>query len=575
MGNPLFHEIIKKRRLFSLVVLSGLTAGLAAVLQAKFLADIVNGVFLESFKLKDIIPSLYTLLGLALLKATALWLGERQAFRLSAAIKTDLRYRLLTKFFALGPVLTGRARTGDFANVFVEGIENLDAFFGRYIPSMATAAIIPLIVLCVVFSLDLYAALLMFFTAPLIPFFMMLIGRWAGRLQQRQWEKLNRLSGHFYEVIRGLTTLKVFGRSQEQLEVIAKMSAQFRDSTLGILRIAFLSAFVLELLATLSTALVAVIIGLKLLYGTLAFRQAFFILLLAPEYYQPLRQLGSHFHAGLNGKNAAVKIYGILSQQVVAQEQCQQAYRLNAKSVIRFEQVSYTYPGATQAALQSVSFSLEPGRHVALVGSSGAGKSTIVDLLLGFIAPAAGRIVADGYDLSTIDRETWLSSISYVSQTPQLFYGTVRDNIGLAADADRKRVESAARQAGIHEVILQLLQGYDTVIGDGGNRLSGGETQRIVLARAFYKDAPLLILDEPTASLDAGNEAVIRDTLTRLLAGKTVLLIAHRLSTAALADRILVLDNGRIKESGSHQELISRRGLYSLLVQNLRRQADE
>jgi len=566
MGNTaLLKEIRKNKWLFGLLVGSGLAGGLAAIFQAYYLADIVNGAFLGGMGLSGLSSWLTVLLLAISVRAFFIWAQERVGFLLAARIKTDLRQRLLARLFMAGPVYVDQERSGELINTLTAGMESLDAYFAKYLPQLASALLLPVAILAVVFSLDITAGLIMLVTAPLIPLFMMLIGGWAASIQRRQWTVLSRLSGHFFDVLKGLTTLKIFGRSAEQVEVISRLSEQFRETTLGVLKVAFLSALALELLTTLSTALVAVVVGLKLLFGKLYFHQAFFVLLLAPEYYLPLRLLGSRFHAGLASSSAAERIYGILND--VERPPKQQGQELSDSSgliTVSFDQVTFSY--AERPALRSVSFSVGPGECLALVGPSGAGKSTITDLLLGFIEPSGGSISVNGQALTGLNRQEWLKHVAYVPQFPYLFPGTVADNISFGMAGTQAAVEIAARDAGAHEFISLLPQGYATLIGEGSRSLSGGEVQRIAIARAFFKNAPLLILDEATTGLDPQNEATVREAFFRLMADKTVVVIAHRLSTACRADRILVLEQGMVAQIGSHQELIVKQGLYSRLA---------
>jgi len=565
LSPALTGEVRKNQPLFGLLIAVGLAGGMAAIVQASFLADIVDGAFLGGLGPAELQPGLYALLAAAAARALCIFGQEMLGFRLAADIKTSLRGRLLARLFALGPVAVERESGGELVNTFVDGVERVDAYCAKYLPQLASAAFIPPVILAVVFPLDAAAGLILLVTAPLIPVFMVLIGRWASRVEERQWSLLSRLSAHFFDVLQGLTTLKIFNRSQEQQAVIARLSDEFRDSTLGVLKVAFLSALTLELLATLSTALAAVVVGLKLLYGQLDFRQAFFVLVLAPEYYLPLRLLGSRFHAGLAGQTAAERIFRLLGPAAPAPgAEGKEAFGGQDRVEIAFEKVSFAYDD--RPVLRSVSFTVAAGERVALVGPSGAGKTTVVDLLLTFIRPTAGTITVNGRNLSGVSRSDWLAQVAYLPQFPHLFYGTVADNIKFGLPGSQAKVEEAARAAGADEFISHLPRGYDTVIGEGGRGLSGGEAQRIAIARAFYRKAPLLILDEATTGLDPRSEATVREALRRLMTGRTVIIIAHRLSTACQADRILVIDQGEIVQAGNHNELVAVEGLYRRLL---------
>jgi len=562
----LIQQLRKHRQQFILLVALAVSGGVLVILQADYLAKIINGVFIDGLDLSGVWLWMGPLFVIMILRSVVVWLMEVRAHGLAACIKTDIRERLLSSLFALGPVYASHQQTGELVNVLVEGVENLEPYFAKFLPQLFTALLVPMVILSWVFPLDVSTGIILMITAPLIPIFMMLIGRVAETLNKQQWEILSRLSAHFLDVLQGLTILKIFGRSIEQIQVIDRMSTKFRDTTLGVLRVAFLSAFVLELVATLSTALVAVTIGLKLLYFKIEFAQAFFLLLLAPEFYSPLRQLGNHFHAGMAGVAAAERIFGLLSLPRGGTGGVAQWPRQSEVGIV-VENVHYAYDGGLRPALQGISLEIKPGQQVALVGASGSGKSTLASLLLMFMAPDQGKISVNGVSLDNIGRADWLAQVAFVPQAPHLFYRSVADNISFGKEgASLGSVTQAAKNAGAHEFIMALPKGYNTVVGEGGQGLSGGQCKRLAIARAFLQDAPFLLLDEATAGLDPHNEAVIDEALQRLKVGRTVLIIAHRLSTVYKADSIVVFDQGQVAEVGLHDELMAKQGLYYQLV---------
>jgi len=557
----------------ALTVGLGLLAGIVLVGQARVLSRVIGQAFLNGRSLPDLAPLLAILVALALARAALAWSSEVAAQRAAGRVKADLQDRLSAHLLALGPIYARGERTGELVNTIVEGVEALDAYIRHYLPQVALAALVPAALLIFIFPLDWVSGLVLLLTAPLVPVFMILIGSQANALTKRQWLSLSRMSAHFLDVLQGLTALKLLGRSREQTQVIANISDRYRHTTMGVLRVTFLSALVLEMVATIGTAIVAVGIGLRLLYGLLGFEQALFVLLLAPEFYLPLRLLGTRFHAGMSGVAASQRIFNLLDTPASAINSTTKDTK-DAKAVgqhlhgsIELRDVYYAYDGGQRPALNGLSFELLPGQKLALVGPSGAGKTTAAYLLLRFIEPDQVIITVGGRPLSEFSPPAWREQVAWVPQNPYLFYGTVADNIRLARpDAGLDQVIHAARQANAHLFIDALPQGYDTVIGERGSRLSGGEAQRIALARAFLTGAPLLILDEATANLDPYTEALIQEATASLLRDRTALIIAHRLGTVRRADRILVMDGGRIVQQGTHDLLVQQDGLYRRLI---------
>ncbi|GAB6170638.1 thiol reductant ABC exporter subunit CydD [Paradesulfitobacterium aromaticivorans] len=538
---------------------------LGTVFQAKYLAMVVNGVFLAGNDLAQLWPWLKLTLLFMILRALWQWLSSVWAVRAAVRVKDSLRRRLLDRLFFLGPLYMRGEKEGELINLLTAGVDALEEYFARYLPQLALAALVPLTLLLFIFPVDFITGIIVLLTVPLIPLFMILIGKMADQKAKQQWQSLSRMSGHFLDMLKGLSTLKLFGRSRDQSRVIARISDAFRVETLAVLRIAFLSALVLEFMATISTALVAVSLGLRLVENRLSFVDAFFLLQIIPEVYLPLRQLGSSFHSAMSGVSAAEKVFAILED-----EPSSQGGRVNGEGrdeapfkvdevQVEFREVTFAYagetlgsqPGPSPLALAGVSFSLGSGQKIALMGPSGAGKTSIVNLLLKFAEPLAGEILVNGRLLRDLSRDEWYRNVAVVSQFPSLFSASVRDNIALGRrESSEEEIRQAARLAGAEEFIARLPLGYETQVGEGGFRLSGGQAQRIALARAFLKNAPLLILDEPTAGLDVVAEARIEQALEELCRGRTVLVIAHRLSNVQGADRILVLEQGKIVEEG-------------------------
>jgi ATP-binding cassette subfamily C protein CydD len=481
--------------------------------------------------------------------------GEIAALRAAAAVKSGLRRQLSAHSLRLGPGWLGGQQAGEIATLATKGLDALDAYFARYLPQLVLAVAVPLAVLVRVAFADWVSAVIIAVTLPLIPIFAVLIGLHTRAQTQRQWRLLARLGGHFLDVVAGLPTLKVFGRAKAQAEVIKEVTDAHRAATMATLRVAFLSALVLELAAALATALVAVEVGLRLLTGHLSYQTALLVLLLTPEAYLPLRNVGAQFHASTEGATAAQRAFEILDTPV----RTSQAGTLQAgtartaqadlwRDEIQLDAVSLAYPGRDRPALDDISLTIRPGERIILAGPSGAGKSSLLALLLRFAEPTSGIITAGGSDLTDLQADDWLRQIAWVPQHPHLFTTTIADNIALGRrDAGRPEIEAAGRLAGADDFIRQLPDGYDTALTEGGLRLSAGQRQKIALARAFARRVPLLLLDEPAAHLDPESAARLGAVIDTQLTGRTVILITHRAAGAAdRASRLLTLDGGRL-----------------------------
>ncbi len=551
MDKEIFRYARSARVALLLAISCGLLATGVTIAQMSMVSTIVNGVFVAHQGISQVTQLLLLLLGTIVVRAALVWLREVIAQEGALRVKSELRTRVFSHLLQLGPAYSKGESTGELVATLGEGIERLDAYIGRYMPQMALSVLVPLIIAVYIFPLDWMSAVLLLITGPIIPLLMVLVGSYAETHIQRQWSALSRMSGYFLDVIQGLPTLKLFNRSGEQRVKIAQVSDSFRDTTMKVLRFAFLSGAVLEFLTSIAIALVAVTLGIRLLDGGISFAAAFLVLLLAPEFYRPLRELGVHRHAGMEGKAAAARISEILRTPLPVTNPATPAQRPERELTLAFTDVTYTYPGSPQPALDGVNLVVPARTCTALIGRSGAGKSTLVNLLLRFMDVQSGTITVNGIPLGALPVETWREYIALVPQKPYLFAGSVQENIRLARPgASDDEVRQAAEMAGATEFIADLPRGYATPLGERGTRLSAGQAQRIAIARAFLKDAPLLLLDEPTSSLDPGSEALIRQALERLVQDRTVLVIAHRYNTIAHATQVARLEQGRISRVG-------------------------
>ena len=550
-------------------VLAGLLAGLAVVAQAALLTRAVDGTLLGGFGLSASAPLLAALALVALARAGLAWAQELLAQRASTSIRQAVRDRLVRQLLALGPRFASGARTGEVAHTLLGGVDALDAYVAQYLPAAALAAVVPWLVLAAVVWADPLSGLVLLLTGPLVPLFTWLIGSAARDEARRQWRTLSRLSARFFDALSALPTLRAFGAVEAEAALLERAADRHREATMRVLRLAFVSSLVLEAVATLGTAVVAVEVGLRLLYGHTSFAEALFVLVLAPEFYRPLRAFAAAFHAGLAGREAAERMAAIAetpgplaAPDLVAAgtpgpARAASGTRATARApAISFEGVRFAYAAGAAAALDGFTLDLPAGATVALLGATGAGKTTAAHLLLRFLEPDAGRLRVDGAPLAAMGPERWREHVAWVPQQPRLLHATLRDNLFLARrDASEAELHRALERADLGALVRSLPDGLDTPLGEGGERLSGGEAQRVALARAFLKDAPVLVLDEPTAQLDPETEDAVVRSLRELRRGRTVLLVAHRLTTVVGADHVALLDHGRVAEQGAPGDL--------------------
>ena len=562
------------RRVLGLGVACGFVAALLVVVAAYLTSTVVARVFIGGAGLAAVAPTLAVIAVLAIVRAPLLLGVDVLAGRAARRLKGTLRAGLTAHMLALGPAWTSRERSGELAGVIGGGIDSLDAYVTSYQPARVLAVAVPLLVLGAVFVIDPPTTLVLLFTGPILVLLLAVIGGRTRAITERRFAEIRYLGAFFLDMLRGLPTLKMFGRGPEQVENIRAISRQYGETTMDVLRTAFQTSLVLEWGGAIAVALVAVEVSLRLMAGEIEFERALAVLIIVPEFFLPLRTLATRYHSGAAGRTVAERVFAVLDEPVPVRGAGTGGVGAGAAGIgappaaaITFSEVTLTYPGRATPALDGFDLVIPERGVVALVGATGAGKSTAANLLLRFIEPDTGSILAGGLPLASIDLAAWRSHVAWVPQRPYLFHGSVADNIRLARPgASDEAVRDASREAGADTFIDAMPAGYATSVGEDGTRLSGGQRQRIALARAFLAGARLVILDEATSHLDAASETLIRDAVQRLGRDRAVLIVSHRLRLSSIADLIAVVDHGRVVESGSPAELAVADGAFRRLL---------
>ena len=545
----LLAEHPQVRKWVGISILLGLFAAGILVAWTILLAGVINDGFIKAQTLSGVLPTLVLMAALLLLRALCIWLAENSSQHASGLLRRKVRSDSLAHLIAVGPAGLSAERTAELTSTLGQGVDSLDAYLSRFLPSAALAVIVPAGVFVTIGILDPWTTLILLFTGPMLILLLAVIGSRTRSLTQRRFEELGWLSSFYLDMIQGLATLKAFGRADEGAEMVEQVSRRYGEATMDVLRTAFQTSLMMEWAATAATALVAVQISFRLIRGDLSFDLALAVLMLTPEFFAPLRRLAIEYHAGQEGNAALERITelnALPAQTRSATTEGQESGSLGFSS-LELSSVGFTYAGSDSPALEQVSFVIEQGQTVALIGPSGAGKSTLAKLLMQFMQPDQGQILINGQPAQNLPPSDWRRIISWVPQQPAFFAGTVAQNIALGRpDASIEQIHEAARVASAHGFIEALPDGFNTLLGENGLRLSGGQRQRLAIARAAIMDTPVVLLDEFTAHLDEDTEAQVVAAMSALMQDRTAVVIAHRAATIASAQRVITLDGGRV-----------------------------
>ncbi|WP_282059667.1 thiol reductant ABC exporter subunit CydD [Bacillus pumilus] len=557
------------RGLLALLGIVSLIQGASIIFQAQWLAHAITTLF-DGKSLSQATPFVLLFLAAFLVRHGLTLIREKVMFTYSSRIGADVRKQLLDQLFRLGPAFTKKKGTGKLVTLAMEGIAQYRQYLQLFLPKMVNMAVIPAMVLIYVWTLDETSAVILIVTLPILIIFMILLGLVAQRKAAKQWKSYEKLSNHFTDSLRGLETLRYLGISKKHSRNIGEVSKRYRKATMSTLKVAFLSSFALDFFSMLSIATVAVFLGLRLIEGELLLLPALTALMLAPEYFLPVREVGNDYHATLNGKEANEAMQVILEEKGFRTQETQsvQLNEWNEQSALTLQNVSVQHDEHAPYSIQDVDLTVKGKKKIGIIGASGSGKSTLTDVLGGFVEPTSGQITLNGQPLVHLQMKEWQKEVVYMPQHPYLFHMTLRENIRFyephATDED---VERAACEAGLSQLVAQLPNGLDEVIGEQGRGLSGGQAQRIALARTVLGKRSIMLLDEPTAHLDIETEYELKKTMLPLFENKLVFLATHRLHWMPDMDEIIVMDQGTIAEMGTHESLMRRKGVYYQLVQ--------
>lgn len=543
----LFSEALSLRAIFLWNILAALLSALLLIVQSWLLADACHAIVITSVHVASLYPIATWLFAIIAVRSLLAWVSERAAASAAATLKQRIRSRVLRQLLEI-PSSARPGSTSSLAETVIHGVDSLESYFTRFLPHLLLAAAVPPLIFTFAAPAEWRSSLVLLFSAPFIPLFMILIGKGAERLNRDQWSRLSQMSGHLLDMIRGLPDIRICSAVKREADAVAKVSDLYRISTMGVLRVAFLSAFTLEFFSTVGTAVIAVIIGFRLLGGNLELRQGLFILLLAPEFYLPLRVLGLSYHSRMQGVAAAEIILPLLNLSVKNSKPQFAIPLSSAPFHLSCRDICFSY-SEERGKLVDISLDLVPGTITALIGESGSGKSTLAALLTGLSSPVSGTVKINGINMADVDQEQLRSKMAWVPQKPFFFKTTIRENLTLGLDVEGDHaIRTALAAANALDFVESLPQGVDTLLGDRGAGVSGGELRRLALARVFLRLPQIIILDEPTAGLDTVNERLVCQSIAALAQGRTVLIISHREEAVKWADQVYRLSGGKLTE---------------------------
>lgn len=547
-----------------LAVLTFLSAiqGVAILLQAILLARVVTHLF-HGDGIEDLYELIIIFVGFFILRYVTVHIKQKMIYLYANKIGADLRKTVLSNLFHIGPKLSKKLGTGSIVTLLIEGVSQFQQYLILFIPKILNMLVIPVIILAYIFFQDKTSAIILIITVPILVGFMILLGLAAKKKADKQWGMFRILSNHFVDSLRGLETLAYLGLSRSHTEKIAKVSERYRKTSMGTLKIAFLSSFAMDFFTMLSIATVAVFLGLRLVNGEMLLEPALAILILAPEYFLPIREIGSDYHATLNGQEAGRKLLEIANIPPFTVEQNLKISNWSNKNRLQLHSINVRYEQDGVGSLSEVSLSVNGLQKIGIVGESGAGKSTLIDTIAGFVEVNAGKIQIDNQKCTHLQQPEWQKQVNYIPQHPYIFHDTLLNNIKFyAPQSTTAEVEWAVVQAGLSELMKEFPNGLHEKIGEGGRSLSGGQSQRVALARAFLGKRPVLLLDEPTAHLDVETEYELKEKMLSLFTNKLVFIATHRIHWMQDMDHVYFLKKGRVVEEGTHKELMEKKGEY-------------